>query len=113
MAVSDPLWTAPQDGGNAFPAMYPNAHNTGMSLRQYAAITLRVPNSGTDWLDAMIRESLRGELAAKAMQGFLTGLMADGTACTKKDVPAVADSAYMMADAMLTARKEAADGNRD
>jgi len=29
----------------------------GMSLRVYAAIKLRVPNSGLDWLDAMIRES--------------------------------------------------------
>lgn len=30
----------------------------GMSLRQYAAITLKVPDSGTDWLDDMIRQSL-------------------------------------------------------
>jgi hypothetical protein len=30
-----------------------------MTLRQYAAIKLKVPNSGTDWLDDMIRESLR------------------------------------------------------
>jgi hypothetical protein len=31
----------------------------GMTLRQYAAIKLKVPDSGTDWLDDMIRESLR------------------------------------------------------
>ena len=37
----------------------------GMTLRQYAAIKLRVPNSGSDWLDEMIRTSLRDELAAK------------------------------------------------
>ena len=37
-----------------------------MTLRQYAAIKLRVPNSGTDWLDEMILKSLRDELAAKA-----------------------------------------------
>lgn len=40
---------------------------TGLSIRQYAAIKLKVPNSGTDWLDEMIRQSLRDEFAAKAM----------------------------------------------
>ena len=40
----------------------------GMTLRQYAAIKLRVPNSGTDWLDEMIRESLRDEFAASALR---------------------------------------------
>lgn len=31
----------------------------GMSLRTYAAIQLRVPDSGIDWLDAMIERSRR------------------------------------------------------
>lgn len=31
----------------------------GMTLRQYAAITLRVPDSGDDWLDEMIKRSIR------------------------------------------------------
>ncbi len=31
--------------------------NLGMTLRQYAAIKLKVPDSGTDWLDDMIRKS--------------------------------------------------------
>jgi hypothetical protein len=30
-----------------------------MSLRVYAAIHLRVPDSGLDWLDKMIRKSRR------------------------------------------------------
>ena len=30
----------------------------GMSLRQYAAIKLRVPDSGLPWLDVMIEESM-------------------------------------------------------
>ena len=30
----------------------------GMTLRQYAAIHLKVPDSGTDWLDDMIRQSM-------------------------------------------------------
>jgi len=38
-----------------------------MSIRQYAAIHLRVPNSGTDWLDEMIREAQRNEFAGQAL----------------------------------------------
>lgn len=40
----------------------------GMSLRQYAAIHLRVPMSGTDWLDEMIRKAQWDHCAALAMQ---------------------------------------------
>lgn len=43
----------------------------GMSLREYAAIKLRVPDSGTDWLDAMIEKSLLSEFAGKALNGML------------------------------------------
>ena len=39
----------------------------GMSVRQYAAIHLRVPMSGTEWLDDMIREAQRNEFAARAI----------------------------------------------
>lgn len=47
------------NGGPAFPAPAGVAHITeqGMTLRQYAAIRLKVPNSGTDWLDEMIEEA--------------------------------------------------------
>jgi len=31
----------------------------GLKAKEYAAIHLRVPDSGTDWLDAMIRRSNR------------------------------------------------------
>jgi hypothetical protein len=37
-----------------------------MTLRQYAAIKLRIPDSGTDWLDRMILKSKRDDLAAQA-----------------------------------------------
>ena len=40
----------------------------GITAREHAAIQLRVPTSGTDWLDAMIRQSLRAEFAKTAMQ---------------------------------------------
>lgn len=41
----------------------------GLSPRQYAAIQLRVPDSGTAWLDAMIHESLRNEYRKAALAG--------------------------------------------
>jgi hypothetical protein len=39
--------------------------HSGLSLRQYAAIKLRVPDSGEEWLDEMIRKSLRDEFAGR------------------------------------------------
>ena len=59
-----------ETGGPAFPR--PQGGDAGMTLRQYAAIKLRVPNSGTDWLDEMIRESLRDGLAVTAMQALVS-----------------------------------------
>ena len=73
----------------------------GMTLRQYAAIKLKVPDSGTDWLDEMITKSLRNDFAAKAMQAF----------CSDPDwrhnnVPYItALAAYEMADVLLKARE--------
>jgi hypothetical protein len=71
----------------------------GMTLLQYAAIKLKVPNSGNEELDAMIRESLRNDFAAKAMlaRGF-TVRPYDTTHETAKDC-------YAMADAMMKARE--------
>ena len=39
---------------------------SGMTLRQCAALKLRVPDSGLEWLDAMIRKSRRDEFAEQA-----------------------------------------------
>ncbi len=46
------------DGGPAFPADF-QLYSTGMTLRQYAAIKLCVPDSGLPWLDEMIVQSRR------------------------------------------------------
>ena len=49
------------NGGPAFPMGYHpegnNADHFGMTLRQYAAIKLCVPDSGLPWLDDMIVKS--------------------------------------------------------
>lgn len=111
-----------ENGGPAFPhdtsARF--CERSGMTLRQYAAIKLRVPNSGTDWLDEMIRQSLRNEFAAKAMPAVIANKQAIFTdelespaidfleicphRCNDSDV--IADAAYAVADAMLRARAE-------
>ena len=45
------------DGGPAFPHQLDLGY--GMTLRQYAAIKLCVPDSGLPWLDEMIVQSRR------------------------------------------------------
>ena len=102
------------DGGPAFPVPLNQGEPwistgpcDGMTLRQYAAIKLRVPDSGTDWLDKMIRESLRNEMAAKAMPECYADY------CRHADVQGyvegwrvgVAKDAYETADAILAARE--------
>lgn len=82
----------------------------GMTIRQYAAIKLRVPDSGEEWLDDMIRQSLRDEFAGKAMQAMLALAM---TAPTPERAARagelVSTIAYSTADTMLEARTDAQD----
>jgi hypothetical protein len=72
-----------RNGGPAFPRApigedcnRPYGHQDGMTLREYAAIKLRVPNSGTDWLDDMIREARRMDYAGISYAGQETELVA-------------------------------------
>lgn len=76
----------------------------GMSLRQYAAIKLRVPDSGCEWLDAMIRESRRMDFAGQALASMTVAPDYSKGPCDA----AMAERAYVIADAMLAARKEGA-----
>ena len=68
------------DGGPAFPLYdhhgdgQPFLAEIGMTMRQYAAIHLRVPNSGADWLDDMIAEAREMDAAERAMQGLIVGV---------------------------------------
>jgi hypothetical protein len=70
--------TYDKTGGPAFPAQpkyerpggdYIVHDQGGMTLRQYAAIKLRVPDSGTGWLDDMIRQAKRDDFAGQADEG--------------------------------------------
>lgn len=79
----------------------PEPTYSSLTPRQYAAIQLRVPNSGTDWLDAMILQSLRNEMAAKAMP-WVASTFTQGKV---EFYDRVAESSYRLADAMIKARK--------
>lgn len=107
-----------QDGGPAFPLADSNAeyestsreHCNGMTLRQYAAIKLKVPGSGTGWLDDMIRDSQRDDLAGRAMQALIEKnslFVSDdgGNAELVSMRVGVSVSSYVYADAMLKARE--------
>jgi hypothetical protein len=59
------------DNGPAFPDG--TGCGTGMTLRQYAAIKLCVPESGLPWLDEMIRKSLKDRFAGQALEGVTQG----------------------------------------
>ena len=44
----------------------------GLSKEEYAAIHLKVPNSGSEWLDEMIRKANLRDATLSAMQGLLS-----------------------------------------
>ena len=44
----------------------------GLSKEEYAAIHLKIPNSGSEWLDEMIRKANLRDAALSAMQGLLS-----------------------------------------
>jgi hypothetical protein len=75
-----------------------------MSLRQYAAIHLRVPDSGTPWLDDMIRSSAGDEFAKAALQGLLANPKV--TLSNR----GFAINSYLLADAMLAERAKTKGG---
>jgi len=101
-----------QTGGPAFPISVLGetlVGQEGMTLRQYAAIKLKVPDSGTDWLDGMILESLRNDFAVKAMQAFISAYPCQAIDREDGGIPAdhesIAGDAYDVADAMIAARE--------
>lgn len=119
----------PKDGGGAaFPCLGNVGHNSdwlvdhGMTLRQRAAIDLRVPRSGLEWLDEMIRERLRDDLAAVQvvgtseyykMQSELYGNDTERIAkLTQYDLVRIECAVrYRAADALIAERERARDGN--
>ena len=73
---------------------YNNMGYNGFSKREYAAIKLRVPDSGKEWLDDMIRRANRREIANRVMQGVLVDPQ-------NSLIPVVIKDCYEFADEML------------
>ena len=103
------------DGGAAFPSeqgsdqfgCWNQTYDSGMSLRQYAAIKLRVPDSGLLWLDEMIEKSNRDWLAGMVLQGMNACLVDSSNWPTKDETTRVmAEAALTQTDAMLNARSK-------
>ena len=98
-------------GGPAFPSAQLDTttltykYVEGMTLRQYAAIKLKVPDSGSDWLDEMITKSLQNDFAAKAMQGLMVRNWSNYKGTNEELIGVWARSSYTVADAMLEARE--------
>ena len=106
--------SAQDNGGPAFPTADLSAYGIGpcsspdgneyriygMSLRAYAAIKLRVADSGIDWLDDMIRQSQRDEFAGQALAGYLVNPNSHSGYTDN------ARKAYVSASAMLTERSK-------
>lgn len=87
---------------SAFPMQHHGrADDTGLTAREHAAIQLRVPTSGTPWLDDMIRQSLRNGLAARAMQGFAS----HDTTAEFQTRGQLGKAASLVADAMMKEMK--------
>jgi hypothetical protein len=80
----------------------------GMTLKQYAAIHLKVPRSGDKDIDGMIRESRKADFAVQAMAGLLAG-----SALKDETSDGYATRAFGAADALLAEwEKEAGQAKR-
>lgn len=73
----------------------------GMTLRQYAAIHLKQPDSGDEWLDEMIVASKRDEYAGRIYQG----LVSNSHLNTEKNKTWLAGFSYSHADQMIKERE--------
>ena len=71
--------------------------SSGMSIKVYAAIHLKVPDSGIQELDAMIRKAKRDEIAMAALNQYSPQEFAGNA----EDQTQPEEAAYSIADAML------------
>lgn len=72
----------------------------GLTAREHAAIQLRVPDSGTDWLDAMICQSRRQEFVKASVECAMQireGYVMD----TEPNAEELAEATVKLADALL------------
>ena len=82
------------------------SYSEGLTARQHAAIALCVPDSGCDWLDAMIEQRRRDEFAKAALAALIANPCKEDFKRGAKGVPIMAGYAFEYSDAMLAAIKK-------
>jgi hypothetical protein len=97
-----------KDTDRAFPSLMSFVNNdgvqriesgvSGMTLKQYAAIHLKVPRSGDPEIDGMIRESVRKDFVTEAMKVLFSE---HSSIDDKETVASLADSCFVFANAVL------------
>ena len=87
----------------AMPTYNGSGATEGMSLREYAAIHLCVPDSGNDELDAMIKRAQRERLAGQAMIGLMIKYCLKQKHFEIGDMDTVAKYSNLFADAIIAA----------
>ncbi len=80
-------------------AVIPDLADTVFTQRQLAAIELRVPDSGLDWLNKMIEQSRHYEAALCAMRGMLGNPEAPGSVAT------IVTNAHLLAREIVATEK--------
>lgn len=81
------------------------AHSSdGLTVRQYAAIKLRVPDSGDEWLDAMILASLRDKFASQVIVGGVINSCSHVKPDSESWAQYFSRISYQIADAMIAER---------
>lgn len=95
------------DGGPAFPKPCDECSHSvgehacyGMSLRDYACIRLKVPETDKDWLNVIILKALRTDLAGMALAAMTAAPDYSKGPCNS----AMAERAYVIAEWMLAER---------
>lgn len=99
--------------GCAFPALLPEEmgvregyFDAGMTKREHAAIALRIPNSGDEHIDAMIRQANRRDAAVAAMQGQLAAQGTEVGEWSELAFPELARISVALADTLLARLEE-------
>lgn len=107
--MSDPNDPAYPHSVHKAPEGWTTMHTPGLKCRERAAIDLCVPDSGTDWLDGMIRKAQRQRLAGMAIGHIGDNLRESAKAAVKPGelwegwtAEKVATACYQLADALLT-----------
>jgi hypothetical protein len=78
---------------------FPSEADPGLTIKQYAAIHLKVPRSGDPEIDEMIRESRRAEFAENVIDTAFCQYVAVGK--KNPSIDEVVAKAHKIADALL------------